>query len=115
MKPISLAQSYEFLQETLGHLGMFLLDEKIVNIEWHVFEEFDSESITFLHENTLDSLLYSGYISAEVYSLCQLLRKKVRDLEETSLWNAEAVKSAPEWYEALSLADKIKSLVNGKS
>ena len=115
MKPISLAQSYELLQETLGHIGTFLLDEEMVNIEWHVFEEFDSESITFLHENTLDPLLYSGYISAEVYSLCQLLRKKFRDLEETSLWNAEAVKSAPEWYEVLSVADKINSLVNGKA
>ena len=115
MQLISYAQSYEFFLETLGHCGMFLLNEETENIEWHMFEEFDSESATFLHEHTLDRLLDSGYITAEVYPLCQLLRKKFRDLEETSLWNAEAIKSTPEWYEVLSLADKIKGLVRGKA
>ena len=113
MKPLSYAKSYEFFLETLEHCGMFLLNEDADSIEWHLFEEFDSDSITFLHESTLDRLLGSGYISAEVYPMCQLLRKKFRDLEETTLWHAEAVRSTPEWYEILSLADKIKSIVQG--
>lgn len=115
MESINHVQSYEFFRETLGHFGTFLLDEDIENVEWHVFEEFDSGSIAFLHEHTLDRLLYNGYISAEVYPLCQLLRKKFRDLEETSLWNADAVKSTPEWYELLYLADKINRLINEKA
>ena len=84
MEPISYAKSFEFFREMLGHCGMFLLKEDTENIEWHVFEEFDGDSITFLHEYTLDRLLEGGYISAEIYSLCQLLRKKFRSLEETN-------------------------------
>ena len=113
MKAISCANLYEYFLETLEHCGMFLLNEDTENIDWHLFEEFDSNSITFLHKSTLDRLLDSGYISAEVYPMCQLLRKKFRDLEETTLWHAEAVRSTPEWYEILSLADKIKSIVKG--
>lgn len=112
MEHISYAKSFEFFQETLGHCGMFLLNENTENIEWHMFEEFDGDSITFLHEYTLDRLLEGGYISAEIYSLCQLLRQKFRSLEGTNQWNVEAVRSAPEWCEILSLADKIKNMIN---
>ena len=112
MKTLNYAKLYGFFLETLEHCGLFLLNEDTDSIEWHLLEEFDGGSITFLHESTLDRLLDSGYISAEVYPLCQLLRKKFRDLEETALWHAEAVRSTPEWYEILSLADKIKSMVN---
>ena len=114
MKPLSYAKLYEFFLQTLDHCGLFLLNEDADSIEWHLFEEFDSGSITFLHENTLDCLLDGGNITAEVYSLCQSLRKKFRDLEETSLWQVEAVCLTPEWYEILSLADKIKNMVNRK-
>lgn len=113
-KPLSYAKLYELFLQTLDHCGLFLLNEDTDSIEWHLFEEFDSGSITFLHENTLDCLLDGGNITAEVYSLCQSLRKKFRDLEETSLWQVEAVCLTREWYEILSLADKIKTMVNRK-
>lgn len=109
---IGATELFGFFLETLGHCGTFLLSVATEDIEWHVFEEFDVESITFLHETTLDRLLDAGYISVEVYPLCQLLRKKFRDMEDTSLWDVESVKSAPEWYEILSLADRINSMVN---
>lgn len=113
MKQISNAQLYEFFLETLGHFGTFLLNVEAEDIGWHVFEEFDCGCISFLHENSLDPLLTDGYISPEVYLLCQLLRKKFRDLEKTNLWNVESVKTAPEWYEIMLLADQIKGLVSG--
>lgn len=113
VEPISKAESFGFFLETLGHCGTFLLNATTEDIEWHLFEEFDGESITFLHESTLDRLLDGGYISAEEYPLCQLLRKKFREMEDTSLWNVESVRTAPEWYEIMSLADKIKSMVKG--
>ena len=115
MDPISCSKLYETFLETLEHCGMFLLNADKETIEWHLFEEFDCYSITFLHESTLERLLDCGYIHAEVYPLCQLLRKKFRDLELSTLWHAEAVRSAPEWYEILSLADKIKSIINSKT
>lgn len=112
MDQISNMSLFGFFAETMGHFGTFLLKADTEDIEWHVFEEFDSESITFLHENSLNPLLVDGYISAEVYLMCQLLRKKFRNLENTSLWHVESVRTAPEWYEIMLLADKIKSMIN---
>jgi hypothetical protein len=111
MKQISCAKLFEFFTDTFNHFGTFLLNADTEDIEYYMFEEFDCDSITFLHENTLDRLLEGGYISAEVYPLCQLLRKKVRELDGTDLWNVEAVRSAPEWYDLMVLADKIKRKV----
>lgn len=115
MNTISDAKLYDFFLETLEQCGSFLLNADMESIEWHLFEEFDSSSITFLHENTLDRLLDCGYISTEVYPLCQFLLKKFRSLEGTTLWHPGAVHSASEWYEILSLADKIKNMVNRKA
>ena len=115
MNRISCAELFEFFICTLDHFGTFLLKADTEDIGYYVFEEFDVDSITFLHENTLDRLLEGGYISAEVYSLCQLLRKKVRELDGTDLWNVEAVRSAPEWHKLMVLADKIKAMVNIKN
>ena len=115
MNQISCAELFEYFIRMLNHFGTFLLNADTEDIGYYVFEEFDSESIPFLHEYSLDRLLEGGYISTEVYPLCQTLRKKFRDLEGTSLWNAEAVRLTPEWHEILSLADKIKSMVNEKA
>ena len=94
MKQRRCAKLFEFFTDTFDHFGTFLLNADTEDIEYYVFEEFDCDSITFLHENTLDRLLEGGYISAEVYPLCQLLRKKVRELDGTDLWNVVAVRSA---------------------
>lgn len=115
MNRISCAELFEFFIGTLDHFGTFLLKADTEDIKYYVFEEFDGDSITFLHENTLDRLLEGRYISAEVYPLCQLLRKRFRELTETDLWNVEAIRSAPEWYELMVLADKIKAMVNIKN
>ena len=115
MNRSSCTKLFEFFIYTLDHFGTFLLKADTEDTRYYVFEEFDVNSITFLHENTLNPLLNEGYISAEVYPLCQLLRKKFRELEGTDLWDVEAVRSAPEWYELMVLSDKIKSMVNRKS
>ena len=112
MEQIEDSRLFEFFLETLGHCGTHLLQASILDIEWHLFEEFDSGSIPFLHKNTLDRLLNAQYISAEVYTLCELLRKKFRGMEGRSLWNADSVKSDPEWHTILSLSDKIKGMIN---
>ena len=115
MQPISCAKLFEFFAGTFDHFGTFLLNADTEDIAYYVFEEFDCDSITFLHENTLDRLLEGGYICAEVYPLCQELRKKFRALENTVLWDVEAVRTTPEWYELMVLADEIKIMVDRKT
>lgn len=111
MEPISCAVLFELFIDTLDHFGTFLLNEDTESIERYVFEEFDDGCISFLHDNALNRLMDGGCISAEVYPLCQRLHKNFRALDGTALWNTEAVRTTSEWYELLSLADKIRKLV----
>ena len=113
METTSAEQLFELFWQTLDCCGLFLLNCEPRDIEYYLFEEFDSDSITILHENTLNRLFDEAYISVEAYPLCQLLRKKFRELEGTSLWNVEAVRTAPEWYAILSLSDRIKGMLKG--
>ena len=111
MERISDTELFELLLETLEHCGLFLLQSDPRDIEWHLFEEFDSNCSSFLHENSLNRLLDSQYISSEVYSLCRLLSEKFRSMEGTSLWNTEAVQQNADWHEILALTDKIYSIL----
>lgn len=112
MEIIDVTQLYGFFLQTLDHCGTNLLKSDIQDIEYYLFEEFDSDSISFLHIHSLDRLLDNHFISAEVYALCRLLYEKFRKMENTELWNADRVKTSPEWLEIMSLSDKIKSMIN---
>ena len=111
MERIDDVQLFKLFLRTLECCGMFLLNCEHRDIEYFLFEEFDSDSISFLHEATLSKLLDCGYISPKVYSKCQLLYKKFRQMEKTSMWNINSVKVNPEWHAILSLSDEIKSMI----
>lgn len=112
MERISDTELFDLLIETLEHCGIFLLKSDPLDVEWHLFEEFDSNSSSFLHENSLIRLLDGQYISFEVYSLCQLLYEKFRKMEGTTLWNVESVQLNSDWHEILALSDKIYNMIN---
>lgn len=111
MERISDEELFGFFMETLEHCGTFLLKMEPKDIEWNLFEEFDCGSISFLHDKSLNRMLAGQYISSDVYSLCRLLREKFRSIEDTKLWNVHSVLSNSEWYDVLSLSDKIKSMI----
>ena len=111
MKQVDVAQLFELFCQTLEHCGMFLLKCERQDIEYYLFEEFDSDSISFLHPNTLNILLEKGYISPDVYSLCKVLNEQFREMEGTHFWNADSVKIHSEWHLILELSDTIKGRV----
>lgn len=115
MNEISLDKKYELFIETLNQCGEFLLNAKNEDIEYYLFEEFDSNSISFLSKEMLNILLTSNLINAEIYDKSLLLAQKFRDIEGTYLWNINAVKNSKEWKEILKLSDQIKVLINSKS
>ena len=112
MKEITIQEKYALYCDTLSHCGTFLLSGSDDDIGQHIFEEFDSDSTSFLHPKTLDSLLDSKYISKEIYALSVNLAKQFRALEGTDLWNILAVRKSKEWFAVLSLADEIKGLLD---
>ena len=111
MKEITLSQRYDLFKDTLSHLGTFLLTETKEDIEYHVFEEFDSDCTSFLHETNLRALLYGGYINAEICSEVLRLSATFRALEGTALWNSDDVIRAAAWREVLELADSVKAML----
>ena len=93
--------------------GSHILKESDKMIGYYVFEETDI-NIGFCSKRILLNLLDVGIIDEFIYEKSDLLFKKFRALENTSLWNLDSVKSSPEWREVLELSDEIKQLIEIK-
>ncbi len=114
MKALSPRERYAHFIETLTHCGTFLLALDEETIEYHMFEEFDGDCVSFLHEDNLSILEAEGLISPAVHRMATTLAKKFRALENTLLWDPRAVKTALEWEEILTLADRISATLRTK-
>lgn len=112
MKRLTTFEQFEYYVHTLNNLGLFLRECDTNEIEYLVFEEFDSDRVSFLHENTLNALLRAGLITNEIFELSLELAQRFRRLENTPYWNAHSVQTEDAWAELLALADKIKAMLN---
>ena len=112
MKIITLQEQYELFCDTIDLCGTYLLDCNDEEIEYNLLEEFDGDSISFLHSSVLDRLFAAGLITQEVARLATELRAAYRTLDGTELFTVSAVRTSKEWLHVLSLADEIKSKLN---
>ena len=111
MKSVNQTELYALYKDTLSHVGTFLLTCDREEIEYRLFEEFDTDCASFLHETTLRALLEGGLISAEIYETSLRLAAEFRGLEGTALWNPEAVVSAEAWRKVMELGDMLRDIV----
>ena len=111
-KRIDFEPIYECFKAGLSHCGVFLLELSDEDIEWHLFEEFDTDCVSFLHESTLNQLLKAGKITPYVADMSLMLSRRFRALENTSAWDVSAVRSSPVWLELFLLSDKIKKYLS---
>ena len=111
MKSVNQTELYALYKDTLSHVGTFLLTCEREEIEYHLFEEFDTDCTSFLHETNLRALLEGGLISAEIYEASLRLAAEFRGLEGTALWNPEAVVSAEAWRKVMELGDMLRDIV----
>lgn len=111
MKSVNQTELYALYKDTLSHVGTFLLTCDLEEIEYHLFEEFDTDCASFLHETTLRALLEGGLISAEIYETSLRLAAEFRGLEGTALWNPEAVTTAEAWRKVMELGDMLRDIV----
>ena len=63
---INSTERYELFEEALSHCGKFLLNLADEDIEYHIFEEFEGDCISFLNEKNLNRLLQTGKIPLEI-------------------------------------------------
>ena len=111
MKSVNQTELYALYKDTLSHVGTFLLTCDREEIDYHLFEEFDTDCTSFLHETNLRALLEGGLISAEIYEASLRLAAEFRGLEGTALWNPEAVVSSEEWRKVMELGDTLRGMV----
>lgn len=111
MKSVNQTELYALYKDTLSHVGTFLLTCDREEIEYHLFEEFDTDCTSFLHETNLRTLLDGGLISPEIYEASLRLAVDFRALEGTALWNPEAVVSAEAWQKVMELGDTLRDIV----
>ena len=110
MKSLNRTELYALYKDTLSHMGTFLLTCTREEIEHHIFEEFDTDCASFLHERNLRALLEGSLISAEIYAASLHLAEEFRALEGTELWNIEAVTAAEAWRRVLEMGDTVRRM-----
>lgn len=106
---INSTERYELFKEALSHCGKFLLNLADEDIEYHIFEEFEGDCISFLNEKNLNRLLQTGKIPLEIVNMALELSSKFRALEGTELWNMRSIRKDEKWLEIMELSDRIKS------
>lgn len=111
MKSLNQTELYALYKDTLSHVGTFLLTCDREEIEYHLFEEFDTDCTSFLHETNLRTLLDGGLISPEIYEASLRLAVDFRALEGTEWWNPEAVTTAEAWRKVMELGDTLRGMV----
>ena len=110
MKSANQTELYALYKDTLSHVGTFLLTCEREEIEYHLFEEFDTDCTSFLHETNLRALLEERLISPEIYAASLRLAADYRALEGTDLWDPETVTTAAVWRRVLELADTVRDM-----
>ncbi|WHX98454.1 hypothetical protein [Neobacillus sp. DY30] len=105
-------QLMELFLDTIQRCGTHLYNMDDETIEYEIFEEFDIGVVSFLHNDSLSKLYSAGLISYEVMQKGLELRQKVQDLQNSGLWNMEALKRRNEWKEVFILSDEIRTMLD---
>lgn len=109
MKKLTVEEQYSLFLDSFSHCGLFLLELNGDDILYHLFQEFDTCAISFLHSATLDPLRKNGYINDEIVIMCQSLRDRYFKLANNSnkIWCAEEIRHSSDWLELLGMADEL--------
>lgn len=109
---ISIDKLMDFYMDTLQKCGVYLLDMEDEDIEYNIFEEFDINVVSFLHQNTLSKLKDENLISEQIVEKSIELREKYLAMQNAETCNVESVRNNKEWRSILELSDNIKSLID---
>ena len=112
---ISKEESYDLFITTLSRLDREKLELNDDFLSYEIFEELDVDSISFLHEWTVDRLIKENFIPVSV-------RERILNLRESIIKAVESKRSIAQyrndsdWIEirekARALLDEIKTFAN---
>ena len=112
---ISKEESYELFLNTLSRLDNGKLELSDNYLSHEIFEELDTDSISFLHEWTVDRLIEEKFIPESVRERILNLRESITKAMESKR-TIELYRSDSEWMEirerAGNLLKEIKTFAN---
>ncbi|MDE6730743.1 MAG: hypothetical protein K2J71_08220 [Oscillospiraceae bacterium] len=90
-----------------------MLNENDTTIATSIFEDFDIDSRSNLYRDNLKYLSENGWINDAILQKAIQLHNKfcIMQVDFPELWNMNAIRTAPEWHEILSLSDEIKTML----
>lgn len=109
MKKITLGRKFDWFIDTLEKSGMFILELSNEEIETFIFEDLIVGVTSFFSKNNLIKLKENGLIDEDIEKNAYLLRNKVLNIDNTSLWNINSVKQSSEWLDIFRLSDDLKN------
>ncbi|AIS58876.1 hypothetical protein [Listeria ivanovii] len=109
MKKITLGRKFDWFIDTLEKSGMFILELSNEEIETFIFEDLIVGVTSFFSKNNLIELKENGLIDEDIEKNAYLLRNKVLNIDNTSLWNINSVKQSSEWLDIFRLSDDLKN------
>ena len=107
MSDITLQELYELYVGTLRWCSSnvrSLSDEELL---CNLFEEFDVEARSFLHEISLDKLREAGLIDDDDVEVSKEIRKRWIALESQE-WTPEQIRCESEWDDLFKLCDSLR-------
>lgn len=110
MNEIPSSELNELFLDTLKRSSSNVMGKSDEEIEYDLFEEFDSGVNSFLHETNLNKLLKSRFIDKEIKKSSLVLREKAMFVLETESRDAETVRNSKSWGEIFFLSDSIIEL-----
>jgi hypothetical protein len=94
---LSLIDRRALVVTALARPSRALLDRPEPEIGHQLFEEFDIEAWSFLHEDNLDALKEAGLIDGAIAELGREIRARWLTLTDGRRWTAEEIRRSSEW------------------
>jgi len=88
-----------------------MLDEELL---CNLFEEFDVQARSYLHEVSLNQLRKAGLIDDEDVEVSKEIRRRWVALESQH-WTLEQIRRDPEWDELFKLCDSLRLKVTNQN
>jgi hypothetical protein len=114
MSEITLQEMYETFVGTLRWCSSnvrSLSDEELL---CYLFEEFDVEARSFLHENSLDKFREAGLIDDEDVEVSKEIRRRWLALESQK-WTPEQIRCETVWDNLFKLCDSLRLKVTSRN
>lgn len=107
MTRITISELYDLYVGTLELCSSKSRNQSDEELLCYLFEDFDVQARSFLHEVSLDQLSEAGLIHGEDVEVSKEIRRRWLALE-CQQWTLDQIRCEPEWDELFKLCDSLR-------